>query len=196
MLKEVGQMYITMLPVILAGVLNMVCVKQKWFKLLAKPIDRGAKLKDGKRIFGDNKTDLGIITMIISSIVTHIIWGEICTFWSNGQELNQLYINYNNTISYNVLVGSLMGITYMIFELPNSFIKRRLEIPDGKTLNGLKGKVFMVVDQIDSLLGVILVLALVSNITVGQYFNYIILGGFTHISFNWILYKLKIRRNL
>ena len=134
--------------------------------------------------------------MIICSIITHIIWGEICTFWSNGQELNQLYINYNNTISYNVLVGSLMGAAYMLFELPNSFIKRRLEIPDGKTLNGVKGKIFMIVDQVDSLFGVILVLALVSPITIGEYFNYIILGGLTHITANWIMYKMKIRRNL
>lgn len=194
--RIIGQMYITMLPVILAGILNMVCVKQKWFKRYAKPLDRGAKMKDGKRIFGDNKTDLGIITMILCSVVTHIIWGYVCNIWSTGIELNQLYSVQSNTLRFNIIIGILMGVAYMIFELPNSFIKRRLEIPDGKTINGVKGKVFLIVDQVDSLFGVIAVLALVSPMTVGKYFNYIILGGFTHIAANWIMYKTKIRRNL
>lgn len=194
--RIIGQMYITMLPVILAGILNMVCVKQKWFKKYAKPLDRNAVLKDGKRIFGDNKTDFGIITMIICSVITHIIWGYICSVWSTGRELNQLYKVYENNICFNLALGWIMGVAYMIFELPNSFIKRRLEIPDGKTLNGVKGKIFMVVDQVDSLFGVIAVLAFVSPITIGEYFNYIILGGLTHITANWIMYKMKIRRNL
>lgn len=196
MLKEVASMYITMLPVILAGILNMICVKQSWFREKARPLDRGAKLKDNKRIFGDNKTDLGIITMIVCSILTHIIWGIICKGWSTGRELNRLYTIHNNNITYNILVGALMGLAYMILELPNSFIKRRLQIPDGKTLSGIKGKTFMIIDQVDSLFGIALVLAFVSNISIGQYFNYIILGGLTHITINYILYKLKIRRNL
>ena len=196
MLKEVVSMYITMLPVILAGILNMICVKQNWFKNHAKPLDRGVKLKDNKRIFGDNKTSLGIITMVLCSIITHVIWGIICKYWSIGTKLNQLYIIYKNEVIYNVIIGALMGLAYMLFELPNSFIKRRLEIPDGKTATGIKGKAFLVIDQIDSLIGVIGVLAVISKISITQYFNYIILGGLTHITANYIMYKLKIRRNL
>ena len=196
MLNTIAQMYITTLPVILAGILNMICVKQKWFKRIAKPLHRGVKLKDGKRIFGDNKTDLGIFTMIMCSIITHIIWGLICGVWEYGQSINQLYSLNQNKITYNILVGFVMGTAYMLFELPNSLIKRRLEIPDGKTSTGNKGKLFLVIDQIDSLFGVALVLVILSRITIGAYFNYIILGGATHLIFNWLLYKLKIRRNL
>ena len=196
MLNTIAQMYITTLPVILAGILNMICVKQKWFKRIAKPLDRGVKLKDGKRIFGDNKTDLGIFTMIMCSIITHIIWGLICGVWEYGQSINQLYSLNQNKITYNILVGFVMGTAYMLFELPNSFIKRRLEIPDGKTSTGIKGKLFLVIDQIDSLFGVALVLVILSRITIGAYFNYIIIAGATHLIFKWLLYKLKIRRNL
>ena len=45
-----------MMPVILAGVSNMVVVKQKWFKNRAKPMDHGKVLKAGKRLLGNNKT--------------------------------------------------------------------------------------------------------------------------------------------
>ena len=89
-----------------------------------------------------------------------------------------------------------MGLAYMIFELPNSFIKRRIDIPDGKTVKGFRGTIFFIVDQIDSMLGVMLVLKLLSNITLFQYIHYVMLGGLTHIAINIILYKLKIRRNL
>ena len=51
MMKTILTMYITMMPVILAGISNMVVVKRNWFKKRAKPMDGGKELKDGKRIF-------------------------------------------------------------------------------------------------------------------------------------------------
>jgi hypothetical protein len=44
----------------------------------------------------------------------------------------------------------LWGFGYVLFELPNSFIKRRLEIPPGRNVTGVKGVVFTFVDQADS----------------------------------------------
>lgn len=196
MMKTILTMYITMMPVILAGISNMVVVKRKWFKKRAKPIDNGKMLKDNKRIFGNNKTWLGFFTMIICSIITHIVWGLICKVFAGMQSMNQLYLYYENTVLYNAIVGAIMGVAYMIFELPNSFIKRRLDIPDGKTERGFKGKLFFVIDQLDSMFGVILVLAVASKISLLQYINYVLLGGLTHICVNLVLYKLRIRRNL
>lgn len=196
MIKTICTMYITMMPVILAGVSNMVVVKQKWFKKIAKPMDNGKMLKDGKRILGNNKTWFGFFTMIVCSIITHFVWGFFCKISVSFHSMNQLYLYHDNTLWYNAVVGAVMGIAYMLFELPNSFIKRRLEIPDGKTEKGVKGKIFFVIDQLDSMFGVILVLAAVSKISLLQYINYVLLGGLTHICVNLILYKLKIRRNL
>ena len=196
MMKTILTMYITMMPVILAGISNMVVVKRNWFKKRAKPMDGGKELKDGKRIFGNNKTWLGFLTMIGCSIVTHVVWGLICRLFTDMQNMNQLYLCYENNLLYNIIVGAIMGAAYMIFELPNSFIKRRLDIPDGKTERGFKGKLFFVIDQLDSMFGVILVLAVASKISLLQYINYVLLGGLTHICVNLILYKLRIRRNL
>ncbi len=196
MMKTILTMYITMMPVILAGISNMVVVKRKWFKKRANPMDYGKELKDGKRIFGNNKTWLGFFTMIGCSILTHTVWGLICKIFTGMQSMNQLYLLHNNTVLYNVVVGAVMGVVYMVFELPNSFIKRRIDIPDGKTEKGFKGKLFFVIDQLDSMFGVILVLAVASKISLLQYINYVLLGGLTHICVNLILYKLRIRRNL
>ena len=84
----------------------------------------------------------------------------------------------------------------MLCELPNSFIKRRLQIAPGRTGKGWIGIVFFLIDQIDSLVGVMLVLFLVADISLAKYFAYILLGALTHIAVNLLLYAIKVRRNI
>lgn len=174
----------------------MFVVKQNMFKKYAKPLDRNITLKDGKRIFGNNKTLLGILSMIICSIITHVIWGIMCGIVPFLHYNNMLYLNNKNTITYNIVIGAIMGFAYMICELPNSFIKRRINIPDGKTVQGIKGKIFFIIDQIDSMFGIMLVLMILVKFNLLYYILYIIIGGVTHIIVNLILYKFKIRRNI
>lgn len=184
-------MYVTLMPVILAGILNMVFVKTSVYRKLKTPIDGGKSLSDGKRIFGDNKTWIGFFSMIVICIITAVLWGNLCRLL-NISHMNELYLFHKNEFWYNASVGAYFGASYMLFELPNSFLKRRLDIAPGKTTS----KLFFVIDQIDSLFGVMLILFFTSRIPVWKYFFYIFLGGFTHISVNAILYKLKIRKNL
>ena len=54
------------------------------------------------------------------------------------EHLNFFYINHENTLVYNLLIGFLLGLFYALFELPNSFLKRRLGIKEGKTIKGFK----------------------------------------------------------
>ena len=53
------KMYVTMFPVILAGILNMLFVKTSLYLRLRRPMDGGRTLWDGRRLFGDNKTWAG-----------------------------------------------------------------------------------------------------------------------------------------
>lgn len=72
-------MYITTLPIIIAGVLNMILVRQQWVKNLAYPIDGyNIHKKDKRRLLGNNKTYIGIATMVLCGILSHVIWGIIC----------------------------------------------------------------------------------------------------------------------
>lgn len=188
------KMYITMMPVILAGIINMIFVKTSYAKKHSVPIDGGRLCGDGKRLFGDNKTWIGFVGMIAAGAVAQVLWGLVCgAGWLAG--MNYFYAFHKNTLGFNGGVGALCGFSYVLFELPNSFIKRRLDIPCGKTDKGLKGKLFFVIDQIDSLIGVALVFALIYPMPVWQYFLYILLGALTHIGVNFILYKVKIRKN-
>lgn len=190
----IGKMYITMMPVILAGILNMCFVKTNLYQKLKTPIDRGRKGKDGKRLLGDNKTWTGFLGMIIFTMISQSIWGVICNKWLQGW--NYIYNYQTNTLPWNLLFGALFGLAYVLFELPNSFLKRRLDIPAGKTVSGSKGGLFFLIDQTDSLFGVGLILACLYPMPIWQYVLYIILGAVTHIVVNLILYHFKIRKNL
>jgi hypothetical protein len=188
MVNTILAMYSTMMGVIFGGVLNMVFCKTPLYKKHKAPIDN-YKCYKGKRLLGDNKTWIGFLGMVVSCMASQVIWGCICRCF---QIPNNLYLNHENNLSFNIIMGACLGFIYMLFELPNSFIKRRLDIPSGKTTN----VAFFIIDQIDSLIGVMLVLFYTSNITFFVYLEYVLLGGITHIFINSILYGLKIRKNL
>lgn len=190
------RMYVTLMPVIFAGAANMLFTKTKLYKMGSNPIDGGFICKDGKRLFGENKTWAGFFGMIFFGAFFQILWGIINNFSEHMKSMNELYYELENTLIFNLCVGALFGLAYVLFELPNSFIKRRLNIIPGKTGKGIKGKIFFVVDQIDSLIGVVGVLAFFSKMTIIKYCMYIFLGAFTHIAVNMILYALKIRKNI
>lgn len=187
------KMLVTMTPVILAGIMNMLFVRTSFCKKHNAPIDAGKLFFDGKRLFGENKTWTGFFGMIAAGAVSQTFWGIICL--TILPDLNYFYEYHKNTIPFNLAAGALVGSAYVLFELPNSFIKRRLDIPCGKTDKGIKGIIFFLVDQIDSLIGVGLVFAAICPMPVWQYFLYILLGAAIHIAVNLILYKIKIRRN-
>lgn len=188
-------MYLTLSSLILAGIANMIFTKTRLYKKYNKPIDFFKTFQDGKRIFGDNKTWIGFVSMIFFSIIFQVLIGIICNL-ANINEMNEFYAIYENTIIINVIIGALIGFAYMICELPNSFIKRRVDIIPGKTGSGLIGKVFFIIDQIDSLIGVVFVLHLFSGINLSKCIFYVVLGAITHIAINLVLFLLKIRRNL
>ncbi len=190
------KMYITMMPVILAGIINMIFVKTSFAKRHSMPMDGGRLFGDNRRLFGENKTWIGFAGMIAAGAVAQVLWGLVCSLGSGLLAgMNYFYDYHENTLIFNVCAGALCGFAYVLFELPNSFIKRRLDIPCGKTDRGLKGKLFFVIDQIDSLIGVALVFAVIYPMPIWQYFLYILLGALTHIGVNFILYKTKIRKN-
>lgn len=188
-------MYITMMPLILGGISNMILCKTKIYKRYNTPIDSNTNWIDGNRVFGDNKTVIGFISMIVFTVIFQVLWGTV-----SGElkvdTLNEWYNIHSNNVLYNIWIGALTGTVYMLCELPNSFIKRRLGIPSGKTINSKVGKLFFIVDQIDSLIGVFIILMIYGGITIHKYIAYIIIGGLTHITINIVLYLIKVRKNI
>ena len=189
------KMYITLLSAIVAGLANSIFCKLNILSVLKKPIDNGKILKDKKRIFGNNKTWKGLIGYIILNTIFSIIFGFIWKY-TKLEYLNYFYINHNNELLYNLLIGFLLGLFYALFELPNSFIKRRLGIKEGKTTKDIYKVLFIFLDQADSIFGMALVVWMFYPLGIKLYILFILVGALTHILLNMLLYFLHIRKNM
>lgn len=194
-MKTILMMYITLIPPILAGILNMIWCKLNICKKLDKPLDNNKNFIDGKRILGDNKTYKGLVGYLLLNILMSILWGFICQI-TNLNSYNYFYINNQNTLLFNTYIGFLLGLGYSLFELPNSFIKRRLDIVPGKEARGLKKYFFIFLDQADSVFGCALVVWLFYDLGIILYLAYVIIGAITHIVINMLLYMMGLRKNL
>ena len=187
-------LYTSMLPVIIGGIFNMLFVKIKALSFLKVPVDGGKSLK-GKRIFGDSKSLLGFIGMMLGTAIAAAIWGATLKYMGL-EHYNLIYKNYPNIIYFNFLSGVVFGFAYMIFELPNSFLKRRFDIDAGSRGRFPVNVFTFVYDQIDSMIGVMLVLAILARLSFAQYILAVILGGITHVLVNMILILFKVRKYL
>jgi hypothetical protein len=135
-------------PLLLAAIAQGLCIKFDWLRRLKRPLDLGRTLK-GKRIFGDHKTWRGLtINVLFCSL------GAFIQAWLQGTgHLPQwlLLVDYK---SHALTVGFMLGLGMTIGELPNSFLKRRFEIPPGESREGPLGVVFFIYDQVDLTIGI------------------------------------------
>lgn len=189
------QLYITLLGAVLAGIINSIFCKLNILKCLKVPMDFNKNYIDKKRIFGNHKTWKGFLGYIFFNIIFAIFLGWIWKI-TKLEYLNFFYINHENTIIYNIFIGFLVGLFYALFELPNSFLKRRLDIEPGKTTIGIKKIFFIILDQADSVFGVALVVWLFYPIGIWIYLLYIVIGTITHLFINMMLYFLNFRKNM
>lgn len=196
MIKTIISMYITLAPVIFTGILNMVFCTTSLCKGINKPLDGGKNFIDGKRIFGDNKTIKGLVGYMVIGTLTNVFWGVVGKIVPFIEENNYTYVHNDNRLGYNILIGFLFGLAYALFELPNSFLKRRMDIVPGKTATGIKKYCFILLDQCDSIIGCVLVVVCVYSMSIWMFLGYVCLGIITHLVLNVMLYMLKLRRNI
>ena len=195
MLRVIGMMYVTLIPAVLSGVFVMLWCKLPILKAIAKPIDSGKNFIDGKRLFGDNKTWKGMLGYILFNTLFSVLWGFACQTGAL-HDLNFFYQNHENTIPFNLLIGVLLGLGYSLFELPNSFLKRRLDITPGKSVSGFWKVFFIFLDQADSVFGVALVVWMFYPLGIGLYLLYVLVGAATHLFMNMMLYFMHLRNNM
>ena len=149
----VASLFYLMLPIVLAGVCNMVYVKLPVHHFLRAPIDGGRVLKDGKRLFGDNKTWKGFLGMVAFGAFWFSLQAALFPAFPWARRLSLVPFGSLPWPFLPPLCGCLWGLGYVLFELPNSFMKRRLGIQPGTNLKGPKGLLFSVIDQADSVIG-------------------------------------------
>lgn len=191
---HVGKLCYLMLPVILGGIFNMVLVKLPILESLKTPMDRHLVLADGKRLWGDNKTWKGFWGMMaLTSLFMAIFHGlYLHSDWARSVSLIQ-YSQFPH-LGYSLFWGAVWGFGYVLFELPNSFIKRRIDINPGKQGRGLTGKMFTIIDQADSVIGCSLFMLLFYRPSWTDLIVIILLATGFHYVINILLYLVGLKK--
>ena len=96
--------------------------------------------------FGVNKKWRGLISLPIAMVISVYLLHLIENFVSFPP--NTILLSNFNLLEFGLLVGFVFNLS----ELPNSFIKRRLDIPPGDE----SSKIFYVIDHMDSTYGVLI----------------------------------------
>lgn len=192
-MSPLPQLLVLIAILVCAGSTNMVFVKSIRRATL-RPIDGGSVLRDGKRLFGDNKTWQGFFGMIAATALWMAVAAWLVTHFANIQHLSLVSFEAFAPPLNAWLFGALLGLAYVVAELPNSFLKRRIGIPPGKNASGARGFFFLVLDQADSVIGCVIVLLFVSGITWLDALLLVLLGSIAHYLTNLGLYVVRLKR--
>lgn len=149
-----------LIPLLGGAVFHGLCMKFGWFGFLARPVDGGMAFR-GKPLFGPNKTVRGILCV---GAGTSFVCGLQATWLHGAPSFRSLELfDYSQVNGW--LLGFALGTAAMLSELPNSYVKRRLNISPGGAARGAALPLFYLFDQLDLLLGVWVMLAFVSAVT-------------------------------
>nr|WP_298418330.1 CDP-archaeol synthase [uncultured Kordia sp.] len=161
---------IVLLPLLISNVIHMLVIKKDIFQWLTYPIS--------KKLFGINKTWRGFVFVPV---------------------MNAFVLQFINFIfSFNLdaafYLGFALGFGYMLFELPNSFMKRRLGIQAGAQATSNKIG-FALLDKMDSAFGVNLVYFSLGFIAWKYAVLLFVCSSFTHIIISQLLVQLHIKKS-
>lgn len=134
------------------------------------PIDLGRRFIDGRRIFGSHKTVKGFASGLllgsVAAVAEAVIFG------------NYALVSIGIVASAGALLGDLLG----------AFLKRRLDLAPGNPL--------LVVDQLDFILGALLLTSALLKITIGAVLILVIATVPIHLLSNAVAYLLGLKSRI
>jgi CDP-diacylglycerol--serine O-phosphatidyltransferase len=134
--------------------------------------------------FGANKTWRGFVLMPVLTVVG--LWLE---------QIQEPYLDVQILRNHpTLLLGSLLGFSYALFELPNSFLKRKVGIKPGQ-MSDKNPWLFSVLDQADSVVGCLLVYLCFVPLNISIILGIVLGGTLIHLLFNLLLYSVGLRKN-
>jgi hypothetical protein len=172
-----------------AGIAHSLWLSTAWSARFGRPIDLGLSIR-GRRIFGANKTWRGLMIMPPAAGVVFYIaaaWRHALPDWIERGMWPLGPAQY-------AALGLACGLAFMLAELPNSFMKRQLGISPGlaPTSRGL-AILCLVIDRIDSVLGVLVVLSFLVQMSLGTWIWALVLGAGVHGLFSIWLYRMRLK---
>ncbi|MEO7366713.1 MAG: CDP-archaeol synthase [Gemmatimonadaceae bacterium] len=174
---------------IIAGSIHSAWLASPVSRRLQIPIDGRLHIR-GRRLFGDNKTVRGFIVMPPAAGFA---------FWALGVLLEEMSPQLRDSIwplsnGGLALLGTWAGLGCMLGELPNSFVKRQLDIsPGGFANGGLSSLLLFAGDRVDSIFGVLIAISIVAPTPWMTWMYVILIGPAVHLCFSMLLFRLGVK---
>ena len=164
----------------LAGFAQTAWFRHPRSRAFATPIDGGLTLR-GRRLFGDNKTLRGFIVMVPAASAAFVLLSMAMPPWPLS-------------LPQYALLGAWAGFGFMAGELPNSLIKRQLDIAPGHAAGGaFATALHFLIDRIDSGIGMLGALALVVPVPWQTWAVVLLIGPAIHWSFSLLMFRLGVK---
>jgi len=172
------------LPVVGAFVVHAPVLRYDWWPALKRPLDAGATFR-GRRLFGDNKTWRGALAMASGVFGLALVLACIPAYWSR--------LPHEIQHAGPVVFGLLIALGTVLGELPNSFLKRQLDIAPGAQHRSPLGVLLSLYDQGDFVPGIWLLLLPVWTMSAAQAVLAFAVVVAVHLGFNLLGYRLGAR---
>jgi hypothetical protein len=161
---------LVILPLIVSNVVHMVIVKWDLFPALKIPLS--------EKLFGRNKTWRGILVLVFMNSLTVFLINLLYKYLTPGQSTG---------------IGAALGLAYMLFELPNSWLKRRLGIAAGE--KSIKNAwLLTLLDKTDSSLGVSILSWWIFELELWQAVLLFLISAITHALLSLMLVIFGVKR--
>lgn len=164
--------YTFILPLFVTNVVHMLVVKLNLLAATARPVSQ--------RLFGYGKTWRAFIVMPLVCAIACMLFRA--AFFPVYSPL------------HSSAIGATLGLAYLVGELPNSFLKRRLGIPSGQ-----KHPRYLllqsIIDKCDSLLVACLAYSFLATISLAGGTLLFVASFVIHVIFSWLLVQLRIKKS-
>jgi CDP-2,3-bis-(O-geranylgeranyl)-sn-glycerol synthase len=174
---------------VLAGLLHSAWLRSSVSRRLMIPLDAGATVR-GRRVFGDNKTVRGFVVMVPAAAISFAALAGAMARLSPALAAAVWPLSASGFAA----LGAWAGLGFMLGELPNSFVKRQLDIAPGDTPRGRGATVAgFVVDRLDSIVGMLAAVSLAAPTPWMTWLYVLLLGPAIHWSFSVLLYRIGVK---
>jgi CDP-archaeol synthase len=176
-----------LLPVLGAPLAHAPVLKWDLLRGLKVPVDGGRTFR-GRRLFGDNKTLRGALFMTAGPTLAAVALHR----W----DWYRRRLPRDVAEADPLVVGALLGLGVFAGELPNSFLKRQLDIPPGGQRRDAAGVVVSLADQADFVVTSLALLRPVWRWRARDAAELLAVATAVHLPMNVVGYAIGARKSL
>jgi CDP-2,3-bis-(O-geranylgeranyl)-sn-glycerol synthase len=171
---------------VIAGMAQTAWFASPTSRRFAWPIDGGATFR-GRRVFGANKTVRGFLGMVPAAALAFPLLAQAL---GNPVALGLWPLS----IQGYALLGACAGLGFMAGELPNSFVKRQLDVgPGDRPRSALMAIVQFLIDRIDSGVGMLAAVSLIVPTPATTWLLVLVIGPAFHWAFSVLMFHLGLK---